>query len=107
MGRGASCSGQGICHTREFRKCSRCPPEARLDSGASGIRGRPAAEVKRKSCGNASIDGYFHMLEKLFEGIGKHPMGAKALFWLIVFVMVGWLALVLVRFWLRVRGLKN
>lgn len=52
----------------------------------------------------------FHMLEKLFEGIGKHPMGAKALFWLIVFALVGWLALVLVRFWLRrarIEELKN
>ena len=107
MGRGASCSGEGICHTRELRKCSRCPPEARLDSGAAGIRGRPAEEVKRKSLRQRFNRWLLHMLEKLFEGIGKHPMGAKALFWLIVFVMVGWLALVLVRFWLRVRGLKN
>jgi Domain of unknown function (DUF4129) len=51
-----------------------------------------------------------HVVEKLFQGIGKHPMGAKALFWLIVFVLVGWLALVLVRFWMRrarIEELKN
>jgi len=40
------------------------------------------------------------MLGRLFESIGRHPMGAKVLFWLILFSVVGWLARMLVRFWL-------
>ncbi len=40
------------------------------------------------------------MLDRLFENIGRHPMGAKVLFWLILFSVVGWLAMMLVRFWL-------
>jgi Domain of unknown function (DUF4129) len=41
-----------------------------------------------------------HMLNRLFENIGRHPLGAKLLFWLILFAVVGWLAMMLVRFWL-------
>jgi hypothetical protein len=40
------------------------------------------------------------MLNRLFENIGRHPLGAKLLFWLILFAVVGWLAMMLVRFWL-------
>lgn len=40
------------------------------------------------------------MLSRLFENIGRHPLGAKLLFWLILFAVVGWLAMMLVRFWL-------
>jgi hypothetical protein len=40
------------------------------------------------------------MLNRLFENIGRHPLGAKVLFWLILFAVVGWLAMMLVRFWL-------
>jgi hypothetical protein len=40
------------------------------------------------------------MLTRLFENIGRHPLGAKLLFWLILFAIVGWLAMMLVRFWL-------
>ena len=40
------------------------------------------------------------MLNRLFENIGRHPLGAKLLFWLILFGVVGWLAMMLVRFWL-------
>jgi hypothetical protein len=39
-------------------------------------------------------------LGRLFENIGRHPLGAKLLFWLILFAVVGWLAMMLVRFWL-------
>jgi hypothetical protein len=41
------------------------------------------------------------MIGKLFENIGKHPIGAQTLFWLIVFLLVSWLALTLVRYWMR------
>jgi hypothetical protein len=41
------------------------------------------------------------MIGKLFENIGRHPIGAQTLFWLIVFLLVSWLALTLVRFWMR------
>jgi hypothetical protein len=40
------------------------------------------------------------MLNRLFDNIGRHPLGAKLLFWLILFAVVGWLAMMLVRFWL-------
>jgi Domain of unknown function (DUF4129) len=40
------------------------------------------------------------ILSRLFENIGGHPLGAKLLFWLILFAVVGWLAMMLVRFWL-------
>lgn len=40
------------------------------------------------------------MLNRLFENIGRHPLGAKLLFWLILFGAVAWLAMMLVRFWL-------
>jgi hypothetical protein len=40
------------------------------------------------------------ILSRLFENIGRHPLGAKLLFWLILFAVVGWLAMMLVRFWL-------
>ena len=40
------------------------------------------------------------MLNRLFENIGRHPLGAKLLFWLLLFGIVGWLAMMLVRFWL-------
>jgi hypothetical protein len=40
------------------------------------------------------------VLSRLFENIGRHPLGAKLLFWLILFAVVGWLAMMLVRFWL-------
>jgi hypothetical protein len=40
------------------------------------------------------------ILSRLFENIGRHPLGAKMLFWLILFGVVGWLAMMLVRFWL-------
>jgi len=40
------------------------------------------------------------MLGRLFENIGRHPMGAKILFWLILIAVAGWLAMMLVRFWL-------
>jgi hypothetical protein len=40
------------------------------------------------------------VLGRLFENIGRHPLGAKLLFWLILFAVVGWLAMMLVRFWL-------
>jgi Domain of unknown function (DUF4129) len=40
------------------------------------------------------------MFNRLFEGIGRHPLGAKMLFWLILFGVVGWLAMTLVRLWL-------
>jgi Domain of unknown function (DUF4129) len=40
------------------------------------------------------------MRGRLFDSIGRHPMGAKVLFWLILFSVVGWLAMMLVRYWL-------
>ncbi|MFZ3217787.1 MAG: DUF4129 domain-containing protein [Candidatus Acidiferrales bacterium] len=40
------------------------------------------------------------MLARLFQHIGNHPMGIKLFFWLILFGVTGWLAMMLVRFWL-------
>lgn len=41
----------------------------------------------------------FRMIEKLLTQIGKHPLGAKVLFWLLVAGAIAWLATMLFRFW--------
>jgi Domain of unknown function (DUF4129) len=72
----------------------------------SSVRPRTQTELLRQRFNRWLL----HMLQKLFEGVGKHPMGAQALFWLIVFALVGWLALTLIRFWIRrarIEELKN
>lgn len=63
----------------------------------ASVRPRSQSELLRQRINRWLL----HLIERLFESIGKHPMGAKALFWLIVIVLVGWLALGLVRFWMR------
>jgi hypothetical protein len=41
------------------------------------------------------------LLLRFFGQIGRYPMGAKALFWLIVIAIVVWLAMTLFRYWSR------
>ncbi len=41
----------------------------------------------------------FRMIEKLLTEIGKHPLGAEILFWLLVAAAIAWLATMLFRFW--------
>ena len=41
------------------------------------------------------------MIRKLFQNIGAHPTGVALFYWLVLFVVVGGLALMLVRFWIN------
>ncbi|MFZ0636781.1 MAG: DUF4129 domain-containing protein [Candidatus Acidiferrales bacterium] len=45
--------------------------------------------------------------QRLFEGIARHPLGAKALFWLILLGAVAWLATMLFRFWSRLERFEE
>ncbi len=47
------------------------------------------------------------LLLRFFGQIGRHPMGAKVLFWLIVIAVVLWLAVVLFRYWTRRTALEE
>lgn len=40
------------------------------------------------------------LIRGLFRGIGAHPTGVELFFWLVLFAVVGCLALLLVRFWI-------
>jgi hypothetical protein len=42
-----------------------------------------------------------NLIERFFRQVGRYPMGAKILFWLIVIAVVVWLALTLFRYWTR------
>jgi Domain of unknown function (DUF4129) len=42
-----------------------------------------------------------HMLQEMFRSIGRHPLGAEILFWLLVVAAVGFVALMVYRFFLR------
>ncbi len=42
-----------------------------------------------------------NLLESLFRQVGRYPMGAKILFWLIVVAIVVWLAFTLFRYWTK------
>jgi Domain of unknown function (DUF4129) len=42
-----------------------------------------------------------NLIERLFRQVGRYPMGAKILFWLIVIAVVVWLALMLFRYWTK------
>jgi len=41
------------------------------------------------------------LLLRFFNQVGRYPMGAKLLFWSIIFAVVVWLAVVLFRYWTR------
>jgi hypothetical protein len=41
------------------------------------------------------------LIRKLFRNIGTHPTGVALFYWLVLFVVVGGLALMLVRFWIE------
>jgi hypothetical protein len=41
------------------------------------------------------------LLLRFFQQVGRHPMGAKVLFWLIVIAVVLWMAVTLFRYWSR------
>jgi Domain of unknown function (DUF4129) len=81
-------------------------------SGGPDARSKLDQIMKRREFGAARPPGQWdllrerinawllRMLSRLFENIGRHPLGAKLLFWLILFAVVGWLAMMLVRFWL-------
>jgi Domain of unknown function (DUF4129) len=47
------------------------------------------------------------LLLRFFRRIGRYPMGAKALFWLIIVAVVVWLAVVLLRYWTRRAALEE
>jgi len=47
------------------------------------------------------------LLLRFFRQIGRHPMGAKVLFWLIVSAVVLWLAVTLFRYWTRRTALEE
>jgi Domain of unknown function (DUF4129) len=81
-------------------------------AGAADARAKLDQILKRREFGAVRPPGRWdtlrqrinawlmRMLNRLFENIGRHPMGTKMLFWLILFAVVGWLAMLLVRFWL-------
>ena len=48
-----------------------------------------------------------NLLESFFRRVGRYPMGAKILFWLIVIAVVMWLALTLFRYWTRRAALEE
>jgi hypothetical protein len=87
-------------------------PDAANSSGTPDARAKLEQILKRREFGAVGppsqwdllrerINAWLvRMLGRLFESIGRHPMGAKVLFWLILFSVVGWLAMMLVRFWL-------
>ena len=41
------------------------------------------------------------LLGSVFKQIGRYPIGARVLFWLVIFAVVVWLAVILFRFWTR------
>lgn len=43
----------------------------------------------------------------LFGGLGRHPIATETFFWLIVAAVVGWLAMMLFRFWARSAKLES
>ncbi len=43
----------------------------------------------------------------LFSGLGRHPIATETFFWLIVVAVVGWLAMMLFRFWARSAKLES
>jgi uncharacterized protein DUF4129 len=47
------------------------------------------------------------LLGSVFAQIGRYPMGAKALFWLVILAVVVWLAVVLFRYWTRRAALEE
>jgi len=47
------------------------------------------------------------LLLRFFRQVGRYPMGAKALFWLIIVAVVVWLAVVLFRYWTRRAALEE
>jgi hypothetical protein len=47
------------------------------------------------------------LLLRFFRQIGRYPMGAKVLFWLIIVAVVMWLAVVLFRYWTRRAALEE
>jgi hypothetical protein len=47
------------------------------------------------------------LLRRFFRQIGRYPMGAKVLFWLIIVAVVVWLAVVLIRYWTRRAALEE
>ena len=47
------------------------------------------------------------LLLRFFGQIGRHPMGAKVLFWLLVIAVVLWLAVALFRYWTRRTALEE
>jgi hypothetical protein len=48
-----------------------------------------------------------NLLDRFFRQVGRYPMGAKILFWLIVVAIVVWLALTLFRYWTRRAALEE
>jgi hypothetical protein len=47
------------------------------------------------------------LLGSVFQQIGRYPIGAKVLFWLVILAVVVWLALVLFRYWTRRAALEE
>ena len=47
------------------------------------------------------------LLLSFFRQVGRYPMGAKVLFWSIIFAVVVWLAVVLFRYWTRREALEE
>ncbi len=44
-------------------------------------------------------DWLLSIVEKLLRQIGRHPLGAKFLFWFLIAAAVAWIAMMLLRFW--------
>jgi hypothetical protein len=68
-----------------------------------GVKGPSAWDLFRQRV----IREILTLLGSLFEQIGRYPMGAKVLFWLVILAVVVWLALVLFRYWTRRAALEE
>ncbi len=62
-----------------------------------GVRGPSAWDLFRQRV----IREIVSLLASAFAQIGRYPMGAKVLFWLVILAVVVWLAVMLFRYWTR------
>jgi hypothetical protein len=68
-----------------------------------GVKGPSAWDLFRRRISRWILE----VLSGIFRQIGRYPMGATVLFWLIIVAVVLWLALVLFRYWTRRAALEE
>ena len=85
----------------------------------SGARGKAQQILARREFGGIGAPNPRNLLRRkinewirrlfvwLFGGLGRHPIATETFFWLIVAAVVGWLAMMLFRFWARSAKLES